>query len=676
MSDPIFPELEADDAAIAAFNETQISRTEAAFCDAQFDADVGKAAKIMEDPDNLGGVIRRGKWLYNYHRNADHPRGLWRRLPEDTAPTPDAAWEPVFDLDAFCAETDEDWHWRGAPTLWSNPDRVLIALSHQGSDQTRYLEWDCNAAAAVTGGFDIAPARSGVDWLDADTLLLSTAALPGSATRSGWQGRVVQLSRGMALADAPVIFEVDHDDLQGGAYSYPLRGGGRGIGLRRARAIGDVISTLRVGGTDIILDAPRNTHCTHSDTHYAYIAADHGPDPAGSLVLGEVGRNQRRILFTPVPRQAVQQWSMVFTSNHLFWVQTDTLTPQLMRLNLSDPDATPAAQPLPVDAQTIWVDPHDAEGDWTGPLQLQTSGFLSPPQTWLIDGDAETLTYQPLTSSTQTFDKTGMEVRLHMATSDDGTQVPYHIVLPKDHAAQAGNLPILQYGYGGFGNALSPSYLRLRGPMWLEQGSAYVQSYIRGGSEFGKSWHLAAKGKNRPRAFEDFAAIASDLVKRGYSKPGKIVCNGGSNGGLLCGVMLTRYPERYGAVWASVGVLDMLRYHLFPAGAGWIDEYGDPDDPAARKWLQAYSPMHNVEDHAYTPYPPALIDTNESDDRVDPSHSRRFAATLEQADQTVWFHSRSGGHGGGGENDAGGTQSGTWIHIPAPCDYALGRINR
>jgi len=213
---------------------------------------------------------------------------------------------------------------------------------------------------------------------------------------------------------------------------------------------------------------------------------------------------------------------------------------------------------------------------------------------------------------------------------------------------RAGPLPVLQYGYGGFSVALGPSYQRLSGPLWLTRGGAYVLAYIRGGSEFGASWHLAAKRENRARAFEDFAAVASDLVDRGYSTPEKIACSGGSNGGLLCSVMLTRYPDRFGAIWASVAVTDMLRYHLFPAGAGWMDEYGDPDAEPDRTWLKAYSPVHNVAPSNETTYPPALIVTNDSDDRVDPSHSRRFAALLEEAAQPLTFLSRAGGHAGGG----------------------------
>ncbi|MFG5381765.1 prolyl oligopeptidase family serine peptidase [Yoonia sp. R2-816] len=646
----IFPELEADADAIARFTKTQVARTEAAFCDAQFDADVARVTDIIEDPDNLGGLIRRGTWIYNFHRSATHPRGLWRRLPETTKPAPDADWQPVFDLDAFCADTGEDWHWGGAETLYSNPDRVLIILSFEGSDRDRLLEWDCNAAAPVPDGFDIAPARCGAAWLDANTILLATADLPGAATRSGWQGRVIRLQRGMALAAAPVVFEVDHDDLLATTYTISLRDGGRGIAFGRIRNIGDMVTTLHLNDQDYVLDAPAHTMCSHNDTHFAYVAADEGPDPAGTLVLARIDGSDKRILFEPSARRAVNADTILFTRDHLFWVEQDTLEPTLMRQDLTDPSATATPLPLPVEAQSIWIMPFDAEPTGTGPLQILPSGFLSVSQVWTFGPDDAVPDYTLLTSATETFDSTGMEVRLHMATSDDGTEIPYHIVLPKDHAEKQAKLPVLQYGYGGFGVALSPGYQRVNGPLWLERGGAYVQAYIRGGAEFGKGWHLAAKGKNRIRALQDFAAVATDLVTRGYTTPDRIACHGGSNGGLLCGVMLTRYPDRFGAVWASVGVLDMLRFHLFPAGAGWIDEYGDPDDPDARQWLLDYSPLHNVAQHSEQPYPPALIDTNESDDRVDPSHSRRFAAALQAAGQPGWFHSRSGGHGGGGQS--------------------------
>jgi len=206
----------------------------------------------------------------------------------------------------------------------------------------------------------------------------------------------------------------------------------------------------------------------------------------------------------------------------------------------------------------------------------------------------------------------------------------------------------LKYRYGVFGVPLAPEYAPLRHPLWLDRGGAYVQAYIRGGGEFGADWQQAAKRHSRNKAFKDFVAVARDLVKRGITTADKIACHGGSNGGLLTSVMLTQYPEDFGAVWPSVAVTDMLRFHLFPAGAGWMDEYGDPDDADDRAAMLTYSPMHNVAPVEERAYPPAFVTTNDSDDRVDPSHSRRFAAALIEAGQQTWFHSRAGGHGGGG----------------------------
>lgn len=648
MTDFLFPELEASQPAIRAFVDSAVSDTEAALCDRQFETDVATIARILEDPDNINGLRQRGRWHYNFCRDRDHPRGLWRRLPIDDTPAPDAAWQPVFDLDAFCAETSEDWHWRGCSTLFSNPDRVLLALSYQGSDQTRFLEWDTNTGAAVPGGFDIAPARSSAAWMDADTLLLSTAALPGAATRSGWQGRVIRLSRDMALEDAPTVFRVEHDDLLASAYTFALPDGSRGTTYVRTRTIGDSVSMVEIGQSARPLDAPDSTTCSHNGTRYAYVAGDAGPDPAGTLVLRSIGGTDKRVLFTPEGRRSVDEATVLFLHDHLLWIEVDTLVPALMRLDLRDPSARPVKLTLPVDAQNAWLTTHKDPDGHEGMLKLVTEGFLTPSQTWLFDGTAREPGFDLIASGTPSFDSNGMETRLHIAISEDGTEVPYHIVLPRNRAGTT-PLPVLQYGYGGFSVPLSPRYLRLEGPAWLMRGGAYVMAYVRGGSEFGKIWHLAGKGEKRPNAFADFAAIADDLVARGYSTPQRIACRGVSNGGLLCGVMLTRYPEKFGAIWASVGVYDMLRYHLFPAGAGWMDEYGDPDDPAARNWLLDYSPLHNIEACDKRPYPAALIDTNESDDRVDPSHSRRFAAALRAAGQPARYHSRKGGHAGGGD---------------------------
>ncbi len=241
------------------------------------------------------------------------------------------------------------------------------------------------------------------------------------------------------------------------------------------------------------------------------------------------------------------------------------------------------------------------------------------------------------------------------ATSEDGTKVPYHIVLPK--AWTKGELPVLQYGYGGFDVALGPYYSGVIG-RWLEQGNAYVMAYIRGGGEFGPNWHRTAKGHGRHRAFADFAAVARDLVARGYTTPSRIAGSGGSNGGLLTGVMTTRYPQDFGAIWCQVPVLDMTRFHVFPAGKAWIDEYGDPDNPADRDYLLSYSPLHNVKPASEATYPSIYIESSSNDDRVHPSHARRFAAQLEALGHHPLFHEfGSGGHGGDGASTERATRT-------------------
>ncbi|MFD0576397.1 prolyl oligopeptidase family serine peptidase [Dactylosporangium darangshiense] len=172
---------------------------------------------------------------------------------------------------------------------------------------------------------------------------------------------------------------------------------------------------------------------------------------------------------------------------------------------------------------------------------------------------------------------------------------------------------------------------------------------IRGGGEYGPAWHRSALRENRPRAYEDFAAVAADLVARGITTRDRLGIEGGSNGGLLMGVMLTRYPELFGAIVCAVPLLDMRRYHLLLAGASWMAEYGDPDDPADWAYLSLFSPYQNVRDGV--PYPPTLITTSTRDDRVHPGHARKMVALLrEHGKDVTYYENIEGGHGGAADN--------------------------
>jgi prolyl oligopeptidase len=640
----VFPELEDDATAIAAFVAAENARTMARLGGPALDADVATIRAILERPDRVLSVTRRGAWQYTFRQTATNPRGMWLRLPQTAAPLPDAPWQPVFDVDAFCRDTGQVWHWRGAATAWFDPDRVLLRLSLDGSDMARHVEFDLNTCAIVPGGFDIAPERgASVEWIDADTLLWVTSTGDGASTRAGWPRLVKHLHRGGVIQ---TVYESGVDDLLASAYLVKMPGGVHEVHVRMPE-INMNVSELKTPEGVVPIPSPPDTWGETDGTHYFYVAHSDGDYPTGTLVLGRLGGGHRAV-FTPSPRRAVDHDSIFFHENWLIWKEADTLQARIMVQDLST-DAPPQELPLPEAAEVMWVSTYDANpfaGD--GTLTLDLSGFLVPRKTYLFDlkaGVAD-VTYRPLLSQPALFDASRHQVDLLMARSDDGTDVPYHLVRLNGNA---GPVPVLLYGYGGFAASMEPGYDAITGKMWLEHGGAYALAHIRGGGEFGPGWWTQAKGAGRPLAFADFAAIASDLAARGHTTPPQIACHGGSNGGLLCGVMLTRYPERFGAVWANVGVMDMLRYHLFPSGAGWIDEYGDPDDPAAHAWLAAYSPLHNV--RADVSYPPALIDTSDSDDRVHPSHSRRFAAGLRAAGQDALFYSHAGGHGGGGGSD-------------------------
>jgi prolyl oligopeptidase len=209
-------------------------------------------------------------------------------------------------------------------------------------------------------------------------------------------------------------------------------------------------------------------------------------------------------------------------------------------------------------------------------------------------------------------------------------------------------------GYGGFEIALTPSYSAIMGRGWLTRGGTYVVANIRGGGEYGPAWHQAALRGQRPRAYEDFAAVARDLVDRGITTPERLGIEGGSNGGLLMGVMLTTYPELFGAIVCMVPLLDMRRYHQLLAGASWVAEYGDPDNPDDWAFLRTFSPYQRAEKGRK--YPPTLFVTSTRDDRVHPGHARKMMAKLADFGADVRsYENIEGGHGAAANNEQSAT---------------------
>ncbi|MDR9761854.1 prolyl oligopeptidase family serine peptidase [Rhizobium redzepovicii] len=638
--------------------------SDAAFRTAEFARDRDAIKALIERQDRLIVPMRRGAWLFDFRQSKDNPLGVWLRLPADQEPLPDAGWEQVFDLDAFCIREGKRWNWRGVVTCPWEPTRVLLTLSDGGSDLLRLLEFDAERKEIVEGGFDTPAARSHANWLSRDEICYFGSIDRFSATRSGWPRVGRRLKRGQRPEDAAVMFEAADEDVYGFnlIIDPSLSGGSADAGLIdifvTAHEIGVASAFLTaVDGTQRRIDLPKEADFQFNHDHCLWRAKTDERVATGSLVLQRfdpgsqtVPLGPERILFRPDEGQSISQ--MMLMREWCVFIISDRLRPRLMVLDLTKPDAEQREIALPADMQTAHFRPLYADlhlGDDT--LCIIGQGFLQPPACYRLELSDRSKEAEPIfiAGAPSYFDAADMSSELLEAVSEDGTRVAYRLILPKHWTK--GALPVLLYGYGGFDVSLSPTYSGVTG-RWLEQGGAYVQAYIRGGGEFGPDWYRSAKRQGRDRAFADFVAIARDLVARGYTVPSRIACQGGSNGGLLTGVMLTRYPEDFGAVWCQVPVLDMTRFHLFSAGQAWMDEYGDPETAADRDFMLGYSPLHNVRPATEVSYPPIYIESSANDDRVHPSHARRFAARLEEAGHRPLFHEfGSGGHGGDGNSE-------------------------
>ncbi|MET9882085.1 prolyl oligopeptidase family serine peptidase [Streptomyces sp. NPDC006430] len=605
--------------------------------------------EVLDDADRIPYTVRRGAFLYNFWRDADRPKGVWRRTTLEQYRKDDPAWEVLLDVDAFAAAEGEEWVWAGARVRYPDYRRALVQLSRDGSDAVVIREFDVEERAFVEGGFEVAEAKTRIGWIDEDTVFLGADLGPGSLTASGYPRTVRRWRRGTDPADAEVVFEVEAGDVSASGWHDATPGYERDFVSRCSDFFHDELHLLTADGRLVKIEVPDDAG------KYAHrqwlIVTPKTPwlgHPAGSLLAFDFdafldGDRTAHVLFAPDERTALAGHS--WTRHHLV---LETLADVATRIEVLTPGSDgwgrrPLADVPPLSCATVT----DTDPDLCDEYFLNVDGFLQPSTLTYghIGGDAE-----PLKQAPTRFDARGLSVRQFFATSADGTRVPYFVVGPADPIGQGRPGPALLYGYGGFRDQQTPYYSPLTGRAWLARGGTYVVANIRGGAEYGPAWHRAALGANRVRAFEDFAAVAADLTARGITTPDRLGITGASNGGLLMGAMLVRYPELFGAVVAKVPLLDMLRYHRLLAGASWIAEYGDPDDEGDRRHLEAISPYHNL--CADRPYPPLLLMTSTRDDRVHPGHARKTAARLRELGHRVLFHENTGGgHGGASDNE-------------------------
>lgn len=605
--------------------------------------------EIYDSAERIPYVGLRGDYLYNFWQDAKNPRGVWRRTSLAQYRKDEPAWEVVLDIDELAAKEGELWVFKGARCLPPAYRRCMISLSPGGTDAAVRREFDAHEKRWIADGFKLPLAKSNVAWRDENSLWVGTDFGEESRTESGYPRQVRIWRRGTPLAEAEKILEIPTEWVSVSGYS-DLQGERRYDYIRAAPAFHKEQYHLLLDGKTIQLDLPKDVDFKgfFQDFMLIGLRSDWQPGKlrylAGSLLAIAVdeflaGNRDFERLFTPSERVSLKG-----VSSNRQAVLVGTLDNVRGRLHVMTPgkggwQRSEIALPGPGSA-TVSAAADDRD-DWF----FSYTDFLNPTSLYLVEDDAAP---QLIKQEPGWFDAAGMGTRQYHAVSADGTRIPYFVVTPKGFKAD-GKAPTVLYGYGGFEIPLLPRYSGTIGSAWLERGGVWVLSNIRGGGEFGPAWHNSVLQENRHKVYEDFIAVAQDLIERKITSPHHLGIMGGSQGGLLVGATAMLRPDLFNAVVSQIPLLDMKRYHKLLAGPSWVAEYGNPDLPAQWAFISQWSPYHLVRRGAE--YPEMFIWTTTRDDRVHPGHARKMAARMtEQGHDVLYYERIEGGHGAGSTN--------------------------
>lgn len=609
-------------------------------------------ARILEilNADNripFPGIM--GNYLYNFWQDTENPRGLWRRSTWESYLTGNAEWETVLSIDALAEEEDVNWSYAGAVCLPADYTRCLVRLSRGGADAVEIREFNTMTKTFIEDGFYLPEAKQSVDWLNENTLLVASDFGEGTLTTSGY-ARIAKLwTRGTELSEAETLFEGETTDVLVAVSSYKTADRTYGVIIHRPSFFRGSTYVLMNGDLvhiDLPLDA---TPTLMGDQLVVRLRSPwevgEATFPEGALISTNIdaflsGERDFQIILEPGERSTIR--GVTATRSNLLVNLLDNVRAELRRYTFTDG----VWDYEKIESPEFGTVSFASTSHTTDRFFFISTGYTHPTTLYITEEDGATHRVQ---STPDRFNTDGIVVTQREATSKDGTLIPYFVVHSEDLVMDGTN-PTLLYAYGGFEVSVTPSYNATVGAAWLERGGVYVVANIRGGGEFGPQWHRSAQRENRQRAFDDFIAVAEELIEANITTPEHLGIQGGSNGGLLVGVAFTQRPDLFGAVVCSVPLLDMRRYHTLLAGASWMAEYGNPDDPDDWEFIKQYSPYQNVrEDQSY---PRVLFTTTTRDDRVHPGHARKMAAKMEDMGyQVYYFENTEGGHGAGVTNE-------------------------
>ena len=619
--------------------------------DPDYQKDYESILKVMDAVDRIPYGDLDHQWVFNFWQDAQHPKGIWRRTSTADYANPAPAWEVLLDLDRLAADEHENWVWKGAecsPSL----KRCLLHLSRGGGDAVVVREFDLAARTFDTQGFSLQEAKSSITWLDEDSVLFGTDFGPGSMTSSGYP-RIVKLwKRGEPMRAARKIYEASASDVGASGVVFHEPTGTIALVQRDVSFFTAEYHWLAPGGKPQQLPLPPGADLKGAQgAHLIFTLRDEWT-PAGqaaiakgSLIAYRMPADERvrakdepvrgksvSVLYTPDARSSIDE--VVAGRDAVYASIYQDVTGRIHAFRSQAPGAwNDSVLPLPGGGSTHIV---SANG-WGPEAHFRFESYTTPTTLYADAGEGKPVAIKSLPAR---FDASNLLTEQFFAVSSDGTRIPYFVTRARNLSGAA---PTVLYGYGGFEVSETPNYSANFGMLWLTRGGVFAVANIRGGGEYGPGWHQAALGRNRQKAFDDFQAVAQDLVRRGFTTPAQLGIMGGSNGGLLVSATMVERPELFGAVVCQVPLIDMIRYTQIGAGASWEAEYGDPARPADRAWILSYSPYQNV--NPGRKYPPVLFVTATSDDRVTPVHARKMAARMEaQGHDVLFYENTDGGH--------------------------------
>lgn len=598
-----------------------------------------EALSVLTANDRIPSPRFRAGGVDNFWQDRTHVRGVWRRSDLASFSRGAPRWRTVLDIDALARTESANWIYKGVECLPPARRYCLVSLSDGGKDAVVVREYDTQARRFRADGFTLPEDKHRFQWVDADTIAIATDFGPGSLTESGYPFVLKLLKRGQSLAQAREVFRGDAKDGGYGVYPSTLRDdAGKAIEVLAQRPLStfDAEFYLVLGDAPRRVDLPRKAqYQTFVDDRAIFTLQEtwNGFSQGAAIAYDVRTLAKPGLVFAPAANEAVDAVSS--TDGKLVVQLLEDVKGAVDVFDRTGETWARTRLALPQDATLTVVSTSSSDDQ----IFVSAQGFLDPTTLWLADAASGRV--QKVMSQTPKFDASKHVVEQHFATSSDGARIPFFVVRPK-------TLPIygaatLMFGYGGFEVSKPPAYIPEMGKLWLENGGVFVNANIRGGGEFGPAWHQAVLRENRQKAFDDFAAVARELVRLGITTPQKLGIYGRSNGGVLTSVTITQHPELINAAVVESPLVDMLRYQDLPPGASWIGEFGDPRIPAEAAFIARYSAYQNLKPGQK--YPEPYITTNTRDDRVHPGHARKFAARMQAMGYAaLYYENTEGGH--------------------------------